>query len=281
MDGIRETYEATGVPYEKLDRDEIAARFPQFNLPQSVVGLYQADYSLLAADRCVAALAEQARQDGATLSTGERVLTVRPDGDGVEIATDRRTIRASRVVIAAGSWISPLLRGLGVALPIRVLKEQLAFFRARNREQFVPGRLPLVIHRFPGTTSLGSVFPIYEHEGVKIMIDRIGPEVEPDDPDRTIDQQSLSRLAEYACDLIPDLTGEIIEAVSCRYTMTPDEDFAIDLHPEHPQIVIASACSGHGFKFAVVIGEILADLAISRRTSHPIERFRIDRYTAN
>ena len=134
-----------------------------------------------------------------------------------------------------------------------------------------------MIHRFPDTTTLGSVFPIFEHTGIELMIDRTGPAVDPDDSDRSIDAESLERLRAYAMELGPGVTGEVIEAVSCRYTMTPDEDFVLALHPEHPPIAIASTCSGHGFKFAPVIGEILADLVTAGRTGHDIDRFRLDR----
>jgi monomeric sarcosine oxidase len=281
LDGIRETFTATGVPFELLDRDEIARRFPQFNLPEGTIGLFQPDYSLLAADRCVAALASQARRHGAVIREGERVLEIQPDGDGVQLRTGSESFRADRVILAAGSWSRSLLSALGIEIPLVVLKEQLAFFAAHNPADYVPGRLPLVIHRFPGTTSLGSVFPIYEHTGVKIMIDRIGPAVEPDDPDRSIDAVLLERLRSYARSLLPGLSGEIIESVSCRYTMTPDEDFVLDVHPEYPQIVIAASCSGHGFKFAPVIGRILAELAVDGVTGHDIARFRLDRLALN
>jgi sarcosine oxidase len=277
MDGIRETYRAAGVPYEELERDEIQRRFPQFSLPDDTIGLYQADYSLLVADRCVATLAAGARVHGASILEGETVSAITPNGSGIELLTTSGMIRADRVILATGSWIAPQLRDLGIDLPITVLKEQLAFFAARNPEAYAPGRLPLVIHRFPGTTTLGSFFPFYRHDGVKIMIDRIGPAVDPADADRSIDSASLARLRDYAMQMMPGLTGDVLDAVSCRYTMTPDEDFVIDSHPEIPEIVIASTCSGHGFKFAVAIGRILADLAITGRSEFDIARFRLDR----
>ena len=89
----------------------------------------------------------------------------------------------------------PLLRQLDLDLPLTVTKEQLAFFEPRDPAAFMPGRFPLFIHRFPGTTSLGCGFPIFDHAGVKMMLDRIGPEVDPDDPDRTIDQPRLEQIA--------------------------------------------------------------------------------------
>ena len=277
LDEIRAAYLAAGVSFEALARDEIMARYPQFNLPEGTIGLYQADYSLLAADRCVAALAAQARRYGATIREREPAQQIRATASGVEVRTTQGVYSADRLILSAGSWMRPLLRQLDLDLPLTVQKEQLAFFRAHNPEAFMPGRLPLVIHRFPHTTSLGSVFPIFDHAGVKVMVDRIGPQVAPDDPDRSIDTPLLERLHAYATELLPGLTGEIIEAVSCRYTMTPDEHFIIDRHPAHPQIVIASPCSGHGFKFGAVIGRILADLALYGTTAHDITRFRLDR----
>ena len=171
--------------------------------------------------------------------------------------------------------MGPLLAPLGIDLPLTVLQEQLAFFRVLDPAAHTPDRLPLLMHRFPGTTSLGSVFPIYGHEGVKVMLDRIGPGVDPGNPDRTIDPARLERLRAYATELMPGITGEILETTSCRYTMTPDEDFIIDLHPEHRQIVIASPCSSHGFKFAPVIGQMLADLAVNGVTPYPTARFSL------
>lgn len=277
LSDIRATYQSAGVPFEQLDREAVMRRFPQFNLPEGTVGLYQADYSLLAADRCVAALAAEARRHGAAIREREPARQLRASSDGVEVRTDQGVYKAGRLILSAGSWMRPLLRQLDLDLPLTVQKEQVVFLRARDPREFTPERLPLVIHRFPKTTSLGSVFPIFDHAGVKVMIDRLGPQVAPDDPDRSIDQPLLERVRAYAAELLPGLTGEVIEAVSCRYTMTPDEHFIIDRHPAYPQIVIASPCSGHGFKFGTVIGRILADLALRGTTAYDIARFRLDR----
>ena len=279
LDGMRATMRAADVPFEELDHDAIVRRFPQFALPDDTIGFYQADYSILAADRCVATLAAQARRHGAMIHAGEAVRTIRAAGRGVEAQTDRGTYTAARLILSAGSWMRPLLRQLDLDLPLTVKKEQVAFFKPPDPTAFTPDRFPLFIHRFPDTTSLGSGFPIFGHTGVKLMIDRIGPDVDPDDPDRAIDQTRLDRLRAYAASVLPTLGDDISEAVSCRYTLTPDEDFIIDRHPAHPQIVIASPCSGHGFKFGVVIGRILADLATRDATEYNIERFRLNRPT--
>ncbi|HEX5692308.1 MAG TPA: FAD-dependent oxidoreductase, partial [Roseiflexaceae bacterium] len=275
--GIRATYEALGVPFETLDRDEIVRRFPQFRLPEGTIGYFQADYSLLAADTCVATLAGQARQHGAQLHEGETVLRIAAEGAGVVVETSAATYRAERAILCAGSWMPDLLRQLGLELPLTVTKELLAFYAAPNPADYRPGRFPLFIHRFSDTTSLGSGFPIFGHPGVKLMLDRTGPLVDPADPERSAGESQLTLVRDYVAQILPDLGDNIIDTVTCRYTMTPDEDFVIDRHPAHPQITLASPCSGHGFKFGVVIGRILADLATHGATEYPIGLFRLDR----
>jgi sarcosine oxidase len=277
LDEMRAVMAAADVPFEPLDRDGIVARWPQLHPPEDVVGFYQPDYAMLVADRCVAALADAARRAGAELVEGEAVRAVRARGDGVEVETAAGARRAARLVLAAGSWVGPLAAQVGVALPLVVLREQLAFYRAPDEAAYLPGRFPLLIHRFPATTMLGSVFPLLgEPRGVKVMLDRIGPAVEPDDPDRSLHPVHLARLDAYVADLVPGL-GERVTAVSCRYTMTPDEDFVVDLAPGAPQVVLAAACSGHGFKFAPALGEAIADLALDGASAAPIGRFRLDR----
>ncbi len=277
LEEVAHTYDALGMPYERLDRDGLQHRFPQLTLPEGTIGLHSPEYGILAATRCVTTLAEQARQAGADVRDGETVLAVLPDGEGVTIRTTNGEHRAGSVVLTTGSWTNPLLAPLGIALPLTVLQEQLAFFRVRNPEAHSPDRMPLIIHRFPNTTMIGSYFPIHGHAGVKTMVDRIGPAVDPANPDRAIDPARLERLRDYTMCLLPDATGEILESTSCRYTMTPDEDFILDRHPEFGQVGIASTCSGHGFKFAPVIGQILADLATTGATPYPIGLFQLGR----
>lgn len=277
LEGIRETYEATGVPFEAVDRDEIMRRFPQFNLPEDIIGYYQPDYSLLAADRCVATLAAQARRHGAVIRENEGAYEIQPTPTGVAVRTGRGTYQADRLILSAGSWMRPLLRQLELDLALTVTKELLVYYKPADPALFMPDRFPLFIHRFPGTTTLGAGFPIFDHAGVKMILDRTGAVVDPDDPDRAVDPSQLARLHAYTTSVLPTLGDNIIETVTCRYTMTPDEHFIIDRHPAYPQIVIASPCSGHGFKFGVVIGRILADLAGLGATGYPIDRFRLNR----
>lgn len=274
---VIETYDALGMPYEKLDREEIQARYPQLTVPEGSIALHSPEYGMLSATRCVQTMAGRAALAGADVRSDETVLEILPDGEGVTVRTSAGEHRAASVILTAGSWTNPLLAPLGVQLPLTVLQEQLAYFAMRNPQDHGPDRMPLIIHRYPNTTTIGSFFPIHGHTGVKMMVDRIGPAVDPANPDRSIDPVRLELLREYTLNLLPGATGEILETTSCRYTLTPDEDFIIDRHPEHPQVVIASTCSGHGFKFAPVVGQIVADLALTGETDYPIDLFRLDR----
>jgi sarcosine oxidase len=266
------------VAHEQIDAAEIRRRFPQLTPPEDAIGFYQPDYGILPADRCLQLLAAGARAAGADLREQEPVLAVTPSGDGAEVRTARATYRAARVVLAPGSWLGPFAAALGLDLPLTVLKEQLSHFEAVDPSEFAPGRFPLYIQRFPNSRVFGAGFPIYgEPAGVKLLIDRLGPVVAPDDPDRSIEPDILATLERYVAATVRGLTGRILLTTVCRYTMTPDEDFILDAHPLHPQIVIVSACSGHGFKFAPEIGRILAALALGEPHGRDIARFRLDR----
>jgi monomeric sarcosine oxidase len=278
LEEMRTTLQAAGVSFELLNRAEIMRRFPHFALPEDTIGFYQPDYGLLAADRCVATLAAQARQHGAIIAEHQTVQYIRASRDSVQVRTDQASYSAERLILSAGSWMRPLVRHLDLDLPLTVTKEMDTFYKPSNPAAFMPDRFPIFRYHLPGMTARWGVgFPIFEHAGVKMVLDCTGPVVDPNDPDRAVDPSRLDSLRAYVASILPTLGDDIIETETCRYTMTPDEDFIIDRHPAHPQIVIASPCSGHGFKFAVLIGRILADLALRGATEHNIERFRLNR----
>jgi sarcosine oxidase len=193
----------------------------------------------------------------------------------VEVRTVRGVHRAARVIIAAGSWMRPLAAQLGLDLPLTVRKELVMYMAAERPAEFEIGRFPIYIHRLPGTSSGGAGFPLLGSAHPKFLFHAGGPQVEPEDVDRTPDPALLARTRAAALDVVRGLTGDVVEAIACRYTMTPDEDFLIDRHPEHRQIVLASPCSGHGFKFGSIVGKISSDLALRGETAHEIGRFRL------
>ena len=158
-------------------------------------------------------------------------------------------------------------------LPLTVSKEQVAFFRPRNPALYGPDRFPIFILHLGGTL-LSSGFPLIREDGLKLMIENKRP---APDGDNEVNVGLLAQLEVKAREILPGLEGHAHRAETCRYTLTPDEDFIIDRHPAHPHIVIVSACSGHGFKFAPLFGEAIADLITDHTPSINLDPFRIDR----
>lgn len=276
-EGTRASLAAAGVPFEELDHAALAERFPQMRMPDGMVGVYQSEGGLLNADRCVATLAAQAQRHGATLREGAAAQRILPSSDGVEVRTEGESYHADRLIVTAGSWARPLLRQLDLDLPLRVSKENVAYFAPLDPALFEPGRFPVFIHHVDERWAFYG-FPIYGLPGIKIGRHMSGPEVAPEDGDRAPIPERLDDLRAYVEQFFPQAAGDMIFAQTCRYTTTPDEDFIIDRHPAHPQIVIGSPCSGHGFKFGALIGKILADLAERGATDQPIEAFGLKRF---
>lgn len=261
------------VPHDVLDGDGIRQRFPQFTLPDDAVGLWQPQAGVLHADRCLAALANGARRLGASLRENQEVVAVTPSTTGFALRTTKSAYHAQRLVIACGAASGEMFRRVGLDLPLSVSSEQVAFFQPRNPVQFGPERFPVFIIHLGGAL-LSSGFPLIRENGMKLMIENKRP---LRDGDEALDPELLRRLEDTVRQILPGLDHRALRAETCRYTLTPDEDFIIDRHPADARIVIASACSGHGFKFAPLIGEALADLVAGRAPAINLDPFRIDR----
>ena len=284
FDATHATLSALNIDFERLDHAAIARRFPQFSLPNDIEAIYQRDSGILDANCCVATLAAEARRHGADLRENEPARQIRTAGAGVEVRTDTASYAADRLVVTTGAWARPLLRQLGLDLPLTVTREQVAYFAPRtvgdqpaNSEQFMPGRFPIFIHH-DATAPAAYGFPIFGRPGVKVAFHQGGPLIEPASEQRAPDAAINAALHDYLARWIPGAAGALLFSQTCRYTNTPDEHFIIDRHPEHSQIVIGSPCSGHGFKFGVLIGAILADLAERGATEYPIGMFGLGRF---
>ena len=263
------------LPHEVLDAAEIVRRFPPFRIPSDYVGVFQPDGGFVAAEGSVEALIALARAAQAEICSGVRVLAVEPDGNGVHIATSQGDIEARIAIVAAGAWLPDLLPDLPA--PLRITREVMAWFKPNKASLFDPHRFPVFIMESRHGMHYG--LPASPAGAVKIAKHHHHNEtVYPDDPRRPVSAADQGLIRPVLADHIPAANGPLLAAQTCLYTVTPDHDFIIDRLPDAPQIVVASPCSGHGFKFAPVIGEILADLALEGGTRHDISRFRLSRF---
>jgi sarcosine oxidase len=272
--GARRSALEHDLPHEVLTAAEIRARFPGFTPPDDTVGLLEPRAGMLWPEGCVEAALELARRGGAELRTGEPVTSWRADGDGVSVTSAGGTYRAQRLILSAGPWMPSLLGALG--RPLRVERQLFHWFEAaRNAEMFRPDRCPVAVWEY----APDRIFATQPDtgDGLKAGIHHEGETTDPEHARReptAEDESVMRRLVER---YMPDAAGRVREARVCLYTNTPDHHFLIDVHPDHPQVILASPCSGHGFKFASVIGEILADLATEGRSRFDLSPFAVSR----
>ena len=260
------------LPHELLEAPEIRRRFPTFTPADSEVGVYEAVAGFVRPEATVTAHLELAAARGADLRFEEPALGWSADGEGVRVTTASGTYTAGRLVVCPGAWAPELLAGLGV--PLTVERQVMYWLQPDGGvDPFTPDRQPVWIH---GTDDLQLYgFPAIDgaEGGVKVAFFRRGEACTPETLDRQVHAEEAEFIAEHLRALLPAMPGRLLNAVPCMYTTTPDQHFVIAGHPEHPNVAVACGFSGHGFKFVPVVGEILADLALTGATDHPIGLF--------
>jgi sarcosine oxidase len=262
------------LPHQVLTSKELSERFPGYRLPGETLAVLQPEGGFLLPERCIVAYVTAAQTEGAEVHGRERVLEWLPLGEGVRVITDHGVYEADHLVVTAGAWNAELLPFLeGLAVPER---QVLAWLQPQRPELFTPDRFPvfnLMVEegRFYGLPTFGVPgfkFGRYHH---------LEETVDPDQLERQPRRDDEELLRSFAARYFPDGAGPTMSLAVCMFTNTSDNHFVIDLHPDCPQVSFASPCSGHGFKFASVIGEIMADLAERGTTRHDIGLFRLDR----
>ncbi len=267
-----------GIAHELLDTDTLRQRFPQIRFSDGEVGYLEENAGWLRPERCVAVQLELARQNGATVRLNERMLSFASTDQGVTVQTDQGTYQARKVVLTTGSWIAESLRDTPYQDLLKVHRQVLYWFDIpHNHALYTPDRLPVFIlsdrdvYGFPAGDGPG--------KGIKIATESYVATVAPDAVNRTITEAETQKMYEQY--IAPNFVGigpDCIRSVVCLYTMTPNGDFIIDRHPAHPDVLLASACSGHGFKHSAAVGQILAELAIDGRTGFEIRPFSLSQF---
>ncbi|SCL27288.1 sarcosine oxidase, monomeric form [Micromonospora pallida] len=262
------------LPHEILDADELRRRFPTFSPRPDEVAFFEAKAGFVRPEATVAAHHRLAARHGADLRYEEPVLRwVALPGGGVRVTTPRGSYSADRLVLCPGAWAPRLLSDLG--LPITVERQVMHWFQPRDGvAAFEPGRHPIYIHEDGGGTQIYG-FPAIDgpEGGAKVAFFRRGRPCDPETVDRQVHPEEIQDMRDHLATVLPTLAGRFLTAATCMYTLTPDHHFVIGPHPEHPQVSVACGFSGHGFKFVPVVGEILADLATTGTTAHPVRLF--------
>lgn len=256
------------LPYEELAAAEVRERFPLFEPSPGEIGLFEPRAGVLFPEAAIEATLRLAEAAGADLRYEEPV-TNWSAGEAITLRTAAGHWRMKRLVLSGGAWMPGLSRAL---LPLRVARQTLFWFAPTADA----GRLPVFIWEWaPGRMFYG--FPDLG-DGVKLAIHHEGEPTTPEQVRRTVYPGEANQLLEVVATRAPRLAGTPRETAVCLYTNTPDGDFILDRHPEDPRVLLASPCSGHGFKFAPAIGEALADLVDDQPPRFDLSPFRLSRF---
>ncbi len=278
---VAESATTNRLQVETLSAAEVRRRYPAFEIPEHFAGLFDIQAGWIDVDASIASSHAYARTLGVDCFFNQSVKRWDATAAEVHVYLENETVTAANLIITAGAWAGGLLRDL--QLPLAIKRKVVAWFDPLTPELFAPGRIPVFsfpenfIYGFPSVPGLG--VRLAEHLGGSYLPNADSPVAAPGPAD-------LDPIAASAAKYMPRLAGNFSEARSrlqrsaiCLYTMTPDDDFIVDRHPEFKNVVFAAGFSGHGFKFAPLIAVALADLVLQGQTSLPIRFLSLDRFS--
>ena len=267
-----------GVAHERLGADDIRARFPQFNVRDDESGYFEPEMGFVRPEACVRAQLGLAQARGADLRLGEQVLGFQSSDDGVEVRTDRGTYRADAAILALGAWLPEVCPQLAPLLKIH--RQTLFWFDVDGEEAlYESGRFPIFIWELPDRAEGIYGFPVIAPGGgLKVATERYVEATTPQAVRRDVPPQEIAAMHRLIAPFLPKVSARCLRAVTCLYTVTPDSQFIIDRLPGAGRVIVASPCSGHGFKHSPAIGEGLADLALDGRSRLDLTPFRLARF---
>ncbi len=272
--GARESARQHGLPVQEWSSAEISTRVPAIRPGAGMVGLFEARAGVLTPERAVTAMLDDAVAHGADLHFATPVARVDAGGGAVRIDAAGETVAAGFAVCAAGGWLASLVPELH--LPLTVERAVQYWFERAPDDRFSPAKFPVFIletaddRLLYGLPDQGHGLKLAEHHGGRVSL--------RDDVDRRVKEEERHRFRELVTPYFTSLTPGPVDASVCTYTNTPDGHFLLDRHPGHHEVYLLSACSGHGFKFAPAIGELVADDLVGTPTRIDMERFRLARF---
>lgn len=276
IQGVRSAALQHQLALEEVTPSEFRTRFPGFALPEDHVALFEPDGGLLRVEKCVQAFYGAAQDAGAEFALGETVVEWRTDSERVcRVTTDRNQYQAQHLVFCAGAWTTQLLTQLG--LEFRVLRKHLHWYAVRPGGYALGNGSPVFFYEthagyYYGFPQLGDArIKVAEHSGGEMVDDPLAV-------NRAVDPEEVGRVEKFLQDHLLDVVLRPVDHQVCMYTMSPDEHFVIDQHPEHPQVVFAAGLSGHGFKFASALGECLAEAVLTGQMPGGLDFLGIGRF---
>jgi sarcosine oxidase len=272
-----------GIAHEELSADDISRRFPQFAMAGDESGYYEEQAGFLRPENCIRTQLELAAKHGADIHFNEKVLSYNSIGSGVEVMTEHGKYQAEKLIVSAGAWVGEFT-GEEASRNFQVTKQVLHWFELKEHAtNYLAGEMPVFIWQF-GRWKDDYIygFPAIDGMagGLKLATEKFNEKVTPETVNREVsDEESRQLYQEYVAERLPGLGPGCLKSAACLYTSTPDSGFVIDRHPQHENVLIASPCSGHGFKHSAAIGQILAELALDGKTEFDLSKFSLKRFS--
>jgi monomeric sarcosine oxidase len=269
----RDSADEYGLPYEWLSPAEVNARWPQFSVPDGWDALFSADSGFLLTEPALRGMATLAQSGGAHILEQSPVTDWGATRDGVWVDAAGEHYSAEFLIITAGAWSLQVAAAFG--LPLEIRRKALWWQAVDDIRRYTPDRMPVFITDSPVGEIYG--FPVHGTSGLKIANHAGGEPVDVDTVDRTTRPGENRDCLELARFLLPGVRSEVVQSAICLYAVTPDHDFVVDRHPDHPHVVVGAGFSGHGFKFAPAIGELLVELVTGERVQ-TVDRLSLQRF---
>ncbi|MFZ4827989.1 MAG: N-methyl-L-tryptophan oxidase [Phototrophicaceae bacterium] len=269
------------IPHELLDAPTVRARHPMINLPNHMDTYYEPSSGLVLPHRAVALQLQVAQQLGATLRMNEPMLDYHYTPDGVTVRTAHDTYHADRLVISSGAWFSECVPP-SVAEHITVLRQTLFWFEVEDLPAFSFGRFPFLIWIGDQLEDFFSVFTHIEGglPAIKMLTEQFIETTSPHTVNRTVSEEEIESFYHtHASKNLHGIKRNCLHSAACLYTMTTDDHFILDWHPESERVLLVSACSGHGFKHSAAVGLAAAELTLHGRTTFDVSPFRLNRFS--
>lgn len=275
--GVLRSAREHNLKVDSLTPSEFARRFSGFRLPETMSAVFEQKAGYLAVETCVRSYAAEAVRLGAELHSDETVLDWQADANGVSVKTNREQYTAAGLIVTPGAWAPQLLASLDLRFEIR--RKSLFWYDAPS-VYHADHNCPAYLYETPTGAFYG--FPQIDNWGLKVAEHSGGQVI--DDPltvNRNIDPHDRRQVEDFLVQYLPGVSRSLRKHVTCMYTMSPDSHFVVDRHPHHPQVAFVAGLSGHGFKFASVLGEILTELTLDGRSTAPIEFLSCSRLMAS
>jgi len=269
------------IPHELLDAAQIRRRFPQFNVADDESGYFEPGAGFVRPEECVRVQLELAEQHGAELHRAERAIAFDASDSGVTVRTDRASYSADRLIVAAGPWL-PDLVDPSVARHLKIYRQVLCWFAIDGPvAPFLPENFPVFIWELQGKPQGIYGFPAVDGAlgGLKIATEQYDAATAPETVEREVSDAEIRGIhSQYVAPYVSGLDSRCVKAATCLYTVTPDFGFVIDSLPGADRVLIASPCSGHGFKHSAAIGEALSQRVIDGASQLDLRAFALARF---